>query len=49
MIYWLQWKCFLMLDPNEVNKFSENKKAVENRVKIVVRAAMEIMVGLVLY
>jgi hypothetical protein len=46
-LYWLFWKCFLTIDPNLVNKY-DTKRRVEDRVKIVARALIELAVSLIL-
>ena len=43
MYYWLFWKCFLLEDYNIVNL-----KADEERKKIVVRSALELVIALIL-
>lgn len=47
MGYWCFWKCFLVMDPQKVNKFDASGK-VEERVKLVARAGIEVLVSLVL-
>ena len=46
-LYWLFWKCFLTIDPNLINKY-DTKRRVEDRVKIVARAIIELAVSLLL-
>ena len=47
MLYWLLWKCFLTVDPNVINKYDAKRK-VEDRIKLVARALIELTFCLIL-
>ena len=47
MLYWLFWKCFLTVDPNVINKY-DTRRRVEDRIKIVARALIELVICLIL-
>ena len=47
MLYWLLWKCFLIVDP-QFEKMKDNAQKNDNRIKVVARAFLELTVSLAL-